>query len=150
MQVTKENFPNIVEAFHALDQDSSGPRALCLPLFVIPAIYDEHLPKIEQALASLSRTERSPEAEPLPDHVKPDAYADSEFFAFCCGEYEETQAIANRSLDFQLANNLLNDYFEDYIEMPGDPLQRAYKSRIEFLDKSGGTVEAEQLRFLLK
>ena len=148
MHVTKENFPNILEALHAIDEDNGGFQAIRAPIIHVPTMYDRHLPDIEKAIASLSRTERAPNSPPLSPHVKPNPLLDCEFWTYCAGEQEEMQVICNRSLELQLGSVLLSDYFEYFFDTE-DPHQRALRSRIESLDVSE-KAEADALRLQLK
>lgn len=145
MLVPKDKFPNIVEAFHAIDEDNSGPQALRLPIYTIPDSYEPYIHRIETVIGSLSRKDRAPTASPLPAHVKPHEFLDSEFSAFVAGEYSEMEEITNRSFNHTLGNILLNEYFEDFTE-PLDPYQEALRRRIQFLESVGNKEEADKLR----
>lgn len=157
MLITTDSHPNIIKAFNTIDQDNNGPRALSLPVCDVPVVWEKYLGRIEAAIGSLSRTERDDSLSELPPHVKPDMKFDSDFAVFCMGEDSDVRKLANRSLDLQLANELLNEYFEDFYltkaEKPVDPYQRAIVSRIEYLEKEPTpekSQEAAQLRYQLK
>ena len=112
MLINTDSHPNILEAFHCIEDDSGNKMKI--PVREIPSRWDSFLPRIESALATLSRTERDEQAEPLPSHVKPNPYLDSQFYSFCNGEFYEQTRIANRSDDNSLAMLFLNDFYEDW------------------------------------
>lgn len=145
MIVSADKFPNILKAFHAIEDDNN-PHPICFPLYDVPTAYDTHLAGIEREMAKLSRTERAPESPPLPAHVKPDAWMDSEFYTFVNGEQQEVLDISNRNMDLTIASQLLNDFFEGFEFIEEDPYQRALKARIEYFDSMDDKASADALR----
>jgi hypothetical protein len=136
MLVTSESHPHIIKAFNCIEEVSSG-RSFATPVREVPDRWKPFLDEINEAIGTLSQTERCPDSEPLPAHVKPDAYLDSEFYTFCNGEYHDQQRIENRSMALTRAAVLLNDFFEDFTytgdspkEMPENIIRRR---RIEWL-----------------
>jgi hypothetical protein len=112
MIINSDSHPNLVRAIHCV-QEETGTRIL-VPVQKIPDRWKVFIDRIDCVIGTLRDNERAPESEPMPAHVKPDAYLDSEFFSFCNGEYHEQSAIANRSFDHALAAVFLNDLFEDW------------------------------------
>lgn len=138
MLIDTDTFPTTMKAVHLIQADS-GDR-LAIPLLTVPDRWNEFLPDIEQALGTLSQTKRAPEEEPLPPHIKPDQYLDSEFYSFCNGEHLAQTKIANRSMELVLALAFLDDFFEGWTltteEHSNNPLNYARQRRIEFLDNT--------------
>lgn len=153
MIINAESHKNIIDAMNCVDEDSAGPRAIPQPVREIPDRWRDYLDRVNASIGALSRTERAPEAEPLPAHVRPNAYLDSEFYGFCNGEYYEMRGIENRNPDLGLASLFLNDYFEDW-QLTGDdpkmsPQNVANQRRLEWLEsvrtESGLGLQDEQL-----
>lgn len=152
MLLTQQDYPKIVKAFHTIDEDSNGPRAIKLPAYDVPESFSPYLRRVEDTLAKLSLVTPPPEeTEPLPPHVKPDAYLDSEWFAFCCGEYYVVLAMAGRDLDHELAAVLLEEFFDDYTESKKtDPMQLALRRHVEFLEARDRVEDALPFRSQLR
>lgn len=133
--VSLDDYPSIIEALNTIESDNSFSASP--PVRSIPKRWEPYLASIEETLSKLSRTERAPEAEPLPPHVKPSEFLDSEFYAFCSGEQLEQQAIANRNIEHARATVFLADFFEDWGYTGGNELSPANKTiatRIEWLE----------------
>jgi hypothetical protein len=134
--VTSEEWPNIVEAFNTIADDTGN---IPMPVYEIPARWKSQLPDLEKTLGALSRTERAPESPPLPPHVRPNEFLDSEFYTFCNGEYTEQNAISNRSLAHARAAVFLNDFFEDWTYTADSgtevPENKTVQRRIEWLEE---------------
>lgn len=152
MLVTQQDYPKIVKAFHTIDEDSNGPRTIKLPAYDVPAGFGQYLRRIEDTLVKMSLTSPPPEeTEPLPLHIKPDAYLDSEWFAFCCGEHDVVLAMAGRDVDHELAAVLLEEFFDDYTESnKTDPMQLALRRHVEFLEARGRVEDAIPFRSQLR
>jgi hypothetical protein len=153
MIINAETHPHIIKAMNCVEEETRGMMAIPQPVREIPNRWGAHLEKINAVIGTLSTTERAPESEPLPAHVRPDAYLDSELYSFCNGEYHEMKAIENRNPDLGLASLFLNDFFEDWT-LTGDdektsPQNVANQRRLEWLEsirtESGMGLQDEQL-----
>jgi hypothetical protein len=150
MIISTDSHPNTMAAIHCVEEDNGNRMAM--PLANIPARWDEFLPRIEEVLGTLSKTERDEQAEPLPLHVKPNAYLHSQFYSFCNGEFYEQTRIANRSEDHALAMLFLNDMFEDWSYTtdrgPDSVANTFMRQQIEWLEmierESTGGLSVEQ------
>lgn len=138
--VNSESYPNIVEAMNCMADDTGG---MTFPVHEVPKRWEPYLGQLEETFGGLSRKERAPESEPLPPHVKPSELLDSEFYAFCNGEFTEQSAIANRDINHARASVFLNDFFEDWTYTADDgadvPANKTVQYRLEWLN----TVEKE-------
>jgi hypothetical protein len=134
---TSEQYPHIFEALHAMEEETQSLGSLKIPVRDVPGRWEPYLAQVNETLGKLSKTERAPEAEPMPAHVKPNAYLDSEFYSFCNGEYHEMSAMENRDLTHAEASLFLNDAFEGWQltsdGISGNPLNVARQRRIEWL-----------------
>lgn len=154
MIITTENYPNVMEAVHLIQQETGDH--LAIPILNVPDRWRDLLPKIDVAIGKLSRKERAPEEEPLAPHIKPSELLDSEMYSFCNGLDEVQQAIANRDMELMSSYVFLTDFFEDwsYTEDSGgrSPANMIVQKRIEYLEmiqrESGLGLTTEQMQEL--
>jgi hypothetical protein len=153
MIITSETHPYALAALNCIDDDSRVTGSLGLPAREIPDRWGGYMENVNNTIGKMSREKRSPEAEPLPTHVKPNEFLDSEFYAFCNGEFLERTAIGNRDLHHTEAMLFLDDYFEDWSLTATNPKQEpgnvARQRRVEWLEdlqrESTMGLTAEQL-----
>jgi hypothetical protein len=121
---------------HCIEQETGN--TLSFPVKEVPSRWIAFLPDIEKVLSGLSRKERAPESAPLPPHVKPSEFLDSEFFEFCNGEYDSVVAMSMRSPQHTAAQLFLNDFFEDWTytsDNGSDSIRnKALTKRVEYLE----------------
>jgi hypothetical protein len=136
--ISVEKYPRIIEAMNCVVDETTNVGSGNIPVREVPDRWGGYLENIEETFAKLSKTERAQESPDLPAHVKPDEFMDSEFYAFCNGEFHEQSAIANRSLEFTQAYVFLSDFFEDWT-LTGDgvkdePGNVVLQNRVAWLD----------------
>jgi hypothetical protein len=136
--ISTEKFPCIIAAMNCVVDETTNIGSGNAPVREVPERWGGYLENIEETIAKLSKTERAKESPDLPAHVKPDTFMDSEFYAFCNGEFHEQSAIANRGLEFTQAYVFLSDFFDDW-QLTGDGVQNepgnvVLQNRVAWLD----------------
>jgi hypothetical protein len=93
---TSEQYPHLFQAMSCIEDETTTIGSLRVPVREIPDRWGPFLSEANETIGKLSQTERSPDSEPLPAHVKPNDFLDSEFYTFCNGEYHEMSALESR------------------------------------------------------